>query len=61
LFTLTLGEQAGEATSVAWDMELHPAGDRRSLFDFVHLSCVRRVAVRMARRSLANLGNAIPR
>ncbi|MGE5507447.1 MAG: SRPBCC family protein [Chitinophagales bacterium] len=61
LFTLTLGEQAGEATSVQWDVELRPASDRRSPFEALRLTFIRRAANSLARRSLANLGNAMQR
>lgn len=55
LLTLTLSEQAGEGTSLVWNLEMRPAHEPPSLTTRLALRLVRRFAARAARRSLANL------
>lgn len=55
LLTFTLSEQAGEGTSLAWNMEVRPAHDPPTLPTRIALRLVRRIAGRLARRSLSAL------
>lgn len=55
LLTFTLSEQAGEGTSLTWNMEVRPAHDPPTLLTRIALRLVRRIAGRLARHSLSSL------